>query len=217
MGLPSDGGGVRVSGIVPDPRHPGTVRIEVGGRALLTVPAAMVNQLGVGVGRPLEPSAHTELCRAADAEGAYRAALICLERRPFARGDLARRLVMRGHPPAAADAAVDRATAAGLLDDERFARHFVQTRSARGRGPARLRRELTVMGVAAALVDRVLREELPEEGTREAMLVLARKRARQLRDVPHPERLRRVAAYLARRGYSGVEVRRVVREALHDH
>jgi hypothetical protein len=38
--------GTRVSGIVPDGRHPGTVRIEVGGKALLTVPSAALDRLG---------------------------------------------------------------------------------------------------------------------------------------------------------------------------
>ena len=204
---------VRVSGIVPDAHHPGTVRVQVGGRALLTVPQEALARLGIQVGAELDPGQHTALCQAADAEAAYRAALLCLGRRPYARRDLARRLVMRGHPPGAADQAVERATTVGLLDDATFARHFIQTRSARGRGPARLRRELVGMGVPPLLVDRVLAEETPQDG-HEAVAALIRKRAAQLREVPRAERVRRVIAYLARRGYTGVEARRAVRELL---
>src|SRR5688572_33197275 len=103
------GAGATVTGIVPDARHPGTVRIEVAGKALLTVPAAAVDRLHVGAGSTLAPTVYLEICKAADAEAAYRSALACLGRRPYSRRDLARRLVMRGHRPAAADGAVARA------------------------------------------------------------------------------------------------------------
>lgn len=209
-------GGVRVSGLVPDPRHPGAVRVQVGGRALLTVPATVVAAHAVKVGSELDPVTHAALCRAADTEGSYRAALECLARRPYAARDLTRRLVTRGHPPEAAEQAVERAIAAGLVNDETFARNFVQTRSARGRGPARLRRELSAMGVAPRLVDQVLAEELTDVANQDAVRRLAARRAAQLRDVPRPDRLRRVVAYLARRGYAGREVREAVRRTIGD-
>jgi regulatory protein len=202
-----------VSGIVPDARHPGAVRIEVGGKALLTVPSAALDRLGIGVGSLLEAKPYQELCRAADAEAAYRSALVCLGRRPFSRRDLARRLVMRGHPPEAADRAVERAEVAGLVNDETYARHYVQTRTARGRGPMRLRRELAVMGVASAVIDRVLSDEA-ETADPGMVRSLARKRAAQLGDLERADRFRRVVAFLARRGYAGPEVRKVVRETV---
>ena len=205
--------GTRVSGIVPDARHPGTVRIEVGGKTLLTVPAAALDHLGVTVGSVLETKTYQELCRSADGEAAFRSALVCLGRRPFSRRDLARRLVMRGHPPEAADRAVTRAESAGLVNDESYARHYVQTRTARGRGPMRLRRELAVMGVASPIIDRVLSEEV-ETSDPGVVRSLARKRAAQLGDLERKDRFRRVVAFLARRGYAGPDVRRVVREAL---
>lgn len=210
------GAAVRVSGIIPDPRHPGSVRVQVGGRTLVTVPAAVVAEHRIRPGADLDGATHAALCHAADAEGCYRAALECLARRPFAARDLARRLVTRGHPPEAADRAVARAVAAGLVNDEMFARSFVQTRSARGRGPARLRRELSAMGVAPRIVDRVLAEELSEAASQEAVSRLAARRAAQLRDVPRRDRIRRVVAYLARRGYAGREVREAVRRTLAD-
>ena len=203
--------GIRISGIVPDPQHPGSVRVMVRGRTLLTVARDDVERLAITAGLELAPDRHAALCQAADAEAAYRAALACLGRRPYAGRDLARRLVTRGHPPTAADTAVERARAAGLVNDELFARHFVQTRSARGRGPARLRRELVGMGVAPLLVDRVLAEEEPED-QRGAITALIRKRSAQLKDLPRADRVRRVIAYLARRGYTGPEARKAVRD-----
>jgi regulatory protein len=43
-----------------------------------------------------------------------------------------------------------------LLDDERFAGHFVAYHRARGQGPVRIRRELEQLGVESALVDAAL-------------------------------------------------------------
>ena len=204
--------GATVSGIVPDARHPGTVRLEVAGKVLLTVPVAALDRLQVTAGSLLEPRIFQELCQSADAEAAYRSALACLGRRPFSRRDLARRLVMRGHPPAAADQAVERAESVGLVNDETYARHFVQTRSARGRGPMRLRRELAVMGVASAIIDRVLAEEAETRRIPGRAHAGEQARGSQLGGVERQDRIRRVVAFLARRGYAGSDVREVVRE-----
>jgi regulatory protein len=199
---------------VPDPRREGLLQLQVDGRPLMTVPVELVGRLGLRVGDPLPAESHEALCRAADAEAAYRTLLRALERRPFAGRDLSRRLVLKGHPPEAADQAVARATRAGLVDDERFARHYVQTRAARGRGPARLRRELTGMGVTAPLADRVIGEELPPEAEEARLEALARKRAAQLQGLPRIDRYRRLLGFLARKGYRGGRVRDVVRKAL---
>lgn len=204
----------RITGVVPDPRRREAVRIEVDGRPLLTVPAELVRQLGLVVGAALGGNVHQELCRAADAEAAFRTALRILERRGVARRDLARRLVLKGHPPEAADGAVHRAEQLGLVDDETFARQFIQSRAAKGRGPARLRRELTGMGIEAGTVDRLLTEELPEHEAGDRMAALARKRAAQLGELPRASRLRRIVAYLARRGYRGPEAVKAARAAL---
>ena len=109
---------------------------------------------------------------------------------------------------------IARATEAGLLDDEAHARHFIETRFARGRGPARLRLELAQAGIPRALTDRLLAEVVSEEDVDRRMLSLAQKRASQLQHLPRPDRVRRVTAFLARRGYRGLAVRDTVREVV---
>jgi regulatory protein len=111
--------------------------------------------------------------------------------------------------------ALERCAAMGLLDDAAFARQFVETRSARGRGPARLRRDLYAMGVAGSHVDAAL-AELPggQEQTADRALELAAKRAGQLAGVPREARKRRLLAFLARRGYTGEAARSAVQRVL---
>jgi regulatory protein len=209
------GGLGRVSGISPDPRHPTAVRISVEGRIVWTVPRARVDQLGVRVGQTVEEPLREVLLAAADEEGAWRALLRHLERRPFARRDLGRRLRQKAHPAPAVEAALERAAAAGLLDDLKYARSYAETRAPRGRGPGRLRRDLAQQGVAREVIDGVLAELWPDgEGTEEMARELTQKRARQLGKLPTPDRRRRLLAYLARRGFTGSQARKVVGEVV---
>jgi regulatory protein len=200
-----------IGALAPDPRHPACVRILVGGRALLTVPRGVVEAEGLTVGLELDGPRFARLARAADEEAAYRTVLRYLERRPFSARDLARRLVLKGHPPEAATSAVERAARAGLIDDARFALHYIETRAARGRGPLRLRRDLAALGVERALVDGALAEAFgPDGANAPSVEILARKRLNQLAGLPKPVRRRRLLAFLARRGFADESVHRVV-------
>jgi regulatory protein len=196
-----------LTALEPDPRHPGTLRVEIDGLRFGAVPAEMARAAGLAVGRRVDADLQERLTSAADAEGAFRTLLRALERRSFARADLARRLLRKGHPRHAVDAALDRALSLGLLDDAAFAVNYVQTRAARGRGPSRLARDLMAMGVERGHIDRALAAEWPEGTDRTGVpQALASKRAAQLADLPRPVRRRRVLAYLARRGFAGRDI-----------
>lgn len=125
---------------------------------------------------------------------------------------MVRRLVRRGAPPPVASAVVADLLSRGDLDDAAFARHWAETRSARGYGAARLRAELRARGVAAALIDDALAAVRPEVALDRAREV-ARRRLPALR--ARPERAAaRLGAHLLRRGFSATVVARVLRETL---
>ena len=201
----------RITALVPEPRGPGSVRIEVDGERFASVAPEVVRTHGLQVGRELDEALRARLGVEADVEAAYRTALRSIERRSFARADLGRRLLRKGHAHEAVEAALARAAEHGLLDDAAFAVNYVQTRSARGRGPLRLTRDLMAMGVERGIVDRAVAAHLRDsEGNGDVPLALASKRAAQLRDLPRQVKRRRVLAYLARRGFSGREVSEMV-------
>ena len=202
-----------IGALVPDPRRPDSVRLLVEGRPLLTVPRCVAEQERLTPGLVLEDSLYDRLCLAADAEAAYRTGLRILEHRPFAARALTRRLVLKGHPPEAAEAARERLEGLGLLDDVKYSVSYVQTRGARGRGPLRLRRDLAAMGVERAVIDGALAEAFGPDGTEAPRPdALARRRMAQLRGLPRPVQRRRLLAYLARRGFAGREVTTLVGE-----
>src|ERR1043166_1125861 len=212
----SEPGARRVIGtVVPDPRRPGTVRVMVHGRPLLTLSREVVEAERVTAGAELPDPGPAPRRPAAGGRAAARPPLRFLERRPFAARDLARRLVMKGHSPEAAEAAIVRLERAGLLDDARFALHYAETRAARGRGPLRLRRDLAALGVGRDIVDGALAEAFGADGGGAPRAdVLARKRLAQLAGLPRQVQRRRVLAFLARRGFAGEAVGRMVGELL---
>jgi regulatory protein len=84
------------------------------------------------------------------------AAVAFLARRDYACGELAEKLRERGFEPALVQALVADLAARRLLDDARYAGHYVDYHRARGQGPLRIRRDLEAFGVAAVLIDAAL-------------------------------------------------------------
>lgn len=205
----------RITALEPDPADPGTVRVLVDGRLFCTVGAEAVGQTGLRIGDAWNEAQAARVGPAADAQAAWRALLRSLERRSFAIGDLRKKLLQKGHPPEAVAAAIERGIDTGLLNDAAFATQFVASRAARGRGPARLRRDLRLLGVAPSLVESALQAQWPEPAdSLELARDLARRRAKQLAGLPREVRVRRLVAFLARRGFSGSRVMALVREAV---
>lgn len=205
----------RITSVEPDTRGAGALRVQVNGRPFCTIPAETGRELALRPGQVVDPALRERLGRAADAQAAYRFILAALGRRGFARRDLERRLVHRGHPREAARAAIERATAGGLLDDRDFAHSYAEAKSARGRGPARLLRDLFAMGVDRGIADEAIAAAWAgEDRQSEAVLALARKRSGQLGSIARPVLRRRLLAYLARRGFAGAEVRAAVSRVL---
>lgn len=201
----------KITALEPDPRRSGTVRIEIDGERFGSVTHETAALESLASGLVVSTELRERLTTAVDEEAAYRTALRSLERRPFARFDLGRRLRRKGHSPYAVEAALEHAESLGLLDDVAFARNYVQTRTARGRGPSRLVTDLLAMGVERSLIDRAVAAEWAE-GTDRAQVpkALAEARAARLRGLPAPVKRRRLLAYLARRGFTGREVTEMV-------
>jgi regulatory protein len=204
----------RITALEPDARRPGAVRVLVDGRLFCTVHEAALGPELV-IGAEWDEGRRRRADVAADEEGAWRAALRALERRGFAEVELRRRLRQKGHPPAAVDYVIERARGAGLVDDAQFALRFVESRAARGRGPARLRRDLLALGVDLRHIEAALRAQWSEPD--EALTLarqLAERRLRQLSRFPPETRRRRVLAFLGRRGFTGARVAELVARLL---
>jgi regulatory protein len=203
---------VILTGLAPDPRRPDYRLVEVDRGRFASLPAESLAGLDLVVGREIGPLVLERLQELADREAAHRAAQRALARRAHARFDLRRRLLQKQHPPGAVDAALERLSAVGLLDDVRFAKDYALAKASRGRGPARLVRDLQAQGVDRRVAEDAVRSSLASEGVdpTHAMRALAEKRARQLTGLPPAVRKRRLVAFLVRRGFDGGTIREVV-------
>jgi regulatory protein len=205
-----------LTGATPDPRCPGYCQLEVDRGCFASLPEELLLPLGLVVGADLTAATLDRLQGLADIEAAYRSAVRAQARRPHARGDLRRRLIQKQHPPSAVEVALERLTGQGLLDDRRFAEHFAATRAARGRGPARLVKDLLQQGVDRSVAEEAVRMALAEEAVDPDVELnrVAARRAAQLVGLPAEVARRRLLAYLGRRGYAGAGVRELVERVL---
>jgi regulatory protein len=130
------------------------------------------------------------------------------------RAELSKALESKQVPAGAAAAVLDRMEAVGLVDDEEFARDWVESRQQRRHlSRAALRRELTAKGVDRDQIDVAL-EQVDADDELEAARSLAAKKARSMAALDSQVRYRRLAAMLGRRGFSSGVIARVTAEAL---
>ncbi|MGW0732554.1 recombination regulator RecX [Streptomyces sp. NPDC002851] len=148
------------------------------------------------------------------AERARGIALRLLTGAPRTRKQLADALRKREIPDDVADEMLSRFEEVGLIDDSAFADAWVESRH-RGRGLARraLARELRTKGVDSATIDEAMGQLDTEQEEATARDLLARK-LRSTRGLDRDKRFRRLASFLARKGYPEGMALRLVREAL---
>jgi len=134
-----------------------------------------------------------------------RAREICLRLlgyRARSRRELAERLERKGFAPEVIRAAVGRLETAGLVDDDAFARSWVQERLANSpRGSLGMRWELRRKGVDEEIIQRALAVEMSAERELEAAVRIAAKYVPR-RGEDERARFRRLAGALRRRGFT---------------
>ncbi len=162
---------------------------------------------GLKVGQTLSPQDVERLQHQDEAEVAYERALGFLSYRPRSRAELLAYLRRHGVPEATAEPVLQRLSGAGLLDDQAFARYWVENREAfRPRGMRALRMELRRKGVADAAIAEATQGLDEVAGAYQAALG----RARRLRDLDRETFRRRMSAFLLRRGFDYDTVKETV-------
>ncbi len=166
-------------------------------------------------GGPLEPTPGTPADATPDADPESVARTIALRQltmAPRTRAQLADAMARRGVPEDVGEKVLDRFEAVRLVDDEEFARMWVQSRHG-GRGLSRraLTHELRERGVdddtvrdAVSVVD--------DDAELEAAKALVRRRLPSMHADAPDRRTRRLAGMLARKGYGAGVAFRAIRE-----
>lgn len=132
---------------------------------------------------------------------------------PQAEGRVRTKLAERGWPSAVVDLTLERARRERLVDDPAMAVALVEERRANGHAPARIRRDLRERGFEDDVLDAALGAAEAED-PQAAAFAVARDKAATLTGVPTETAFRRVAAFVARRGYPEGLARKVARDAV---
>jgi len=142
---------------------------------------------------------------AADDQPAARlVALRLLNRRDFCAAELTTRLVERGAAEQTAATVVAELGRERLVDDSRYAEHYVAWHASRGQGPLRIAHELRELGVAGAIVEQAV--DATSTAWRERCQKLRRRRFSDEPPKEWKERARQ-ARFLQYRGFSADQVR----------
>lgn len=94
--------------------------------------------------------------KAADPQAVRTAAVAFLAGRDFASGELREKLISQGYDRDIATEAVDELVEGGILNDARYAEHYVAYRANRGQGPVRIAGDMKALGLPADLIETAL-------------------------------------------------------------
>jgi regulatory protein len=142
-----------------------------------------------------------------DPQAARLAALKQLNRRDFGARELVERLVARGFSRPTAEQAVEGLRKERLVDDGRFAEHFVAYHGNRGRGPVGIAHRLREAGVPAETITAAVNATDPDWRQRAADV--RRRRFGAKPPATWAEKGRQ-ARFLTQRGFSADQVRAAV-------
>ncbi|MDI6739391.1 MAG: regulatory protein RecX [Candidatus Edwardsbacteria bacterium] len=139
----------------------------------------------------------------------------CLAIKPRSARELKDKLLRKGFAPDQIAPVIDDLLSLGLLDDAKYAKLWVEGRiSNKPMGAARLRAELAAKGVDREIIDAVLAQYKPEINEVDAALDLAQRKIRLLKGLDPITARRRLAGFLARRGYSPAVVSGTIKAIL---
>jgi len=199
---------MRITAIERQKRRP-RIDVFVDGRLALSLSLTLAIQAHLRRGDDVTAERLEALREADQRQQARDAALRLLAYRPRSEEELHSRLVRRGLPPDAVHETMERLREQGLLDDDAFARYWVEARQQSSpRGQRLLRRELLLKGIAAETAGQAVAAVAEEEAARRA----AEKKAHSLRNLDYPTFHRRLGQFLLRRGFPYGTARALVEE-----
>lgn len=146
---------------------------------------------------------------------AYERALIFLSYRPRSVREVKKKLIEAGYSDGESENAISRLTAAGYLDDVKFARDWITSRaSGKYYGSRRLKSELVARGVASDIVDEQLAEVCSDSEEERRAFEAAKIKLQKMAVADKDATKRRLIAYLLRRGYNSAIALRVSKALL---
>jgi regulatory protein len=197
-----------IGGVVPVPGK-STVTVHVG-EASYEIASGAALALDLRPGLLVTPHLLDDIEQAARRREAAAVALRYLRGRPRTVHEVSSHLRQRGHGPAVVSAVLEELQKGGLVDDARYAELFVDV-SLRRRpsGAGNLIRKLLERGVEKSVAIQAARRGVDAVGEADLALRAAQSRLAAAQRLGRERGLRRMASFLASRGFTGETVRSV--------
>jgi regulatory protein len=198
----------KITAIEPQQKNPQRVNIHLDGKFAFGL--ARITAGWLKVGQELSEEKISALQVEDANEMAYQKALHFLSYRPRSSAEVRQNLKQHGTPEVLIEETVNRLMSAGLVNDQEFARAWVENRNTfQPRSKSALRMELRRKGLSDEIVQPVLDEQVNEEAL---AFEAARKYARRLAGLEWLEFRRKLGGFLARRGFPYTTLSPVVSE-----
>lgn len=203
-----------VTAIQSQVRDPDRFSVFIDGEFAIGIARDVADAFGLHKDQVLDESLLADLLARNLVHKATAAALNFLAYRPRTEGEIRRKLHQGKYADATIEQVIARLRDWRYVDDEEFARRWIENRSAhRPRGSRRLAQELKAKGIDPGIMhDALENADLDESAD---ALTIARQRWRQLHDLEPAVRERRLTGFLGRRGY-GFDVIRATLDALRE-
>jgi regulatory protein len=199
---------MRITAIEPQQKNPHRVNIYLDGA--YTFSLANISAAWLRVGQELDEAKIASLKSEDEHEVVYQKALHFISYRPRSAAEVMQNLLKRGISEKLAEETVKRLQGAGLVNDEAFARAWVENRNAfRPRGKSVLKMELRRKGLSDETIHAVMEEQVDEQTL---AFEAARKYARRLAGLEWLQFRQKLGGFLARRGFSYTILAPVVSE-----
>ena len=196
----------RITALKYQKRNRNRVSVYLDDRFAFGLPAVVAASLRTG--QHLSDAEVEALQEQGNVEAAYSRVLDYLSYRPRSQAEVVTYLQKRDLSDAQIEAVTARLKRAGLVDDEEFARFWIENREQfRPRGPRALRYELRSKGIGDDVIDQALAGIDVSESAYRA----AGKKLRQWNHLDRKTFDRKMVEYLARRGFDYEVAREVAR------
>jgi len=182
--------------------------VFLNGRYAFSLDDSLITSESLQIGRELTEDEVSRLMQADLARRCYDAALRLISLRPRSEKEIRDRLTRRGFAPADVESTVNRLKESNLINDEEFARFWIENRETfKPRSRRLLKQELRSKGLDTALISGMTGELDEGEAAYRAGLA----KARSLRHTDYSVFRQKLGGYLQRRGFSYNLINSVVR------
>ena len=199
---------MKITDITPQKHNKGRVSIFADGKYAFSMDEVdcVLNKLKIGADISREDIQRLSI--EANRSKAMSKAMDILSRKPVSARDLVNKLAEKGYDKEVAQSVVDEMAELGYIDDEAYARLYVEYAAEKHYGTSKIRYELGHHGVSSDIISLVLEESGDTDIEELASLVLQKYGNCDFDDIKQRQRVTR---FLASRGYGFDDINDVIR------